>query len=85
MGYWMGLLSEPCNGTLGGEFLVESPEGFFLAGVSENGEVAVDEGELGVGNVDVEGAFDDAFVKNNIVDFHNRLDFVGDFCSGISV
>ena len=71
--------------TLGGEFVVECPEGLLLAGVGHNGEVAVNKGKLGMRSVEVEGSRYDAVVKDDILDLHDRFDFFGNFFSSVTI
>ena len=56
--------------------MVESPERFLLAGISYYGEIAVDERELGMGDVEVEGALDNGFVADKIFEMHDTFDFL---------
>lgn len=56
------------------KFFVESPERGLLGGVGNNSKVAIHERELGMRNIEVEGAFDDRFVADEIGNKHNIVD-----------
>lgn len=73
------------DGGLGGEFLVQSPERSFTAGVRHGCEVAVHEGKLGVGDKHVKGAGNDAFIEVDVVDSHDCLEAVRDILAGKTV
>ena len=57
------------GGEFFGEGFVESPEGFFVRDGRDGGEVAVNEREFWVFDIEVEGVFDEAFVAVDILGF----------------
>ena len=74
------LLEKFCDrGEFRRESFVESPEGGFLANGGGGGQVAVDEGEFGVFDVEIEGIFDEAFVATDIFEARNKIDASDDF------
>ena len=61
--------------------MVESPEGFFLTELGNSSEVAINEREFRVRDVEVENAFDEAFVETNVFEFRDEVNTGDDLFS----
>ena len=56
-----------------------------MADGGSGGQVAVDEGEFGVFDVEIEGIFDEAFVKTDVFEVGNKIDAGDNFFSWIFI
>ena len=71
-GTWLWFAGE---GALGDELAIESPKGSLARSLGNDGKVAIDKRKLGMGNVEVEGRFDDGFVTDKVLEAHDGFDF----------
>ena len=78
-------LSEFGGGELGGEFFVKSVEWLGRVAFGHNSEVAIVEGELGMGEVEGNDGGEDGAVKAEVVYVGEKVNGVGYFCAAISI